>query len=98
MFFCRWYKEKQTLVGKRGRPYGAVPGAGVLALVPVHGLPPVQSAARISPLARKGSAAVCPEVSWASCSLSLFTSAWSWLTLPWVSSFTTACSRIFKKH
>lgn len=51
----------------------------------------------ILPLVRKLSGSNCPEVSWASCSLSLFTSAWSWLTFPWVSSFTTACPRIFLK-
>ena len=49
----------------------------------------------ILPTVRKLSGSICPAVSWASCSLSLFTSAWSWVTFPCVSSFTTACSRIF---
>lgn len=49
----------------------------------------------ILPTVCKLSGSICPAVSWASCSLSLFTSAWSWVTFPCVSSFTTACSRIF---
>ena len=49
----------------------------------------------ILPTVCKLSGSICPEVSWASCSLSLFTSAWSWVTFPCVSSFTTVCSRVF---